>query len=190
MFGYDWPRFHAAVNDLPTALLLVSVLFDLVGVIRKREDLRTVGFWTLMVGVVGTGAAVVAGLKAAGAAQHSDEAHAVMEQHQTMGLILLGIFAALALWRLARRRVQSPAEQTVASVVGLIGLAVMIRTAQLGGSLMFEHALGIPSTRLHTIEGQRESEEHEHGGEPMSHRMTRPDSVAHARSDSAKHSRD
>ena len=29
MFGYDWPRLHAALNDLPAALLLVAVLFDL-----------------------------------------------------------------------------------------------------------------------------------------------------------------
>src|SRR6266853_374446 len=26
MFGYDWPRFHAAVNDFPAALLLVTVV--------------------------------------------------------------------------------------------------------------------------------------------------------------------
>ena len=31
MFGYDWPRLHAALNDLPAALLLVAVLFDLAG---------------------------------------------------------------------------------------------------------------------------------------------------------------
>ncbi len=176
MLGYDWPRLHAAVNDLPAALLLVSVLFDLLGVIRKREDFRTVGFWTLMVGVVGTGAAVVAGLKAEGSVEHSDEAHAIMEQHQTMGLILLGIFGALALWRLFRRA-QRPAEQTAALVVGLIGLVVLVRTAQLGGSLMFEHALGIPSARLHTVEAQRESEEHEHGAEPAAHEMPHADST-------------
>ena len=29
MLGYDWPRLHAALNDLPAALLLVAVLFDL-----------------------------------------------------------------------------------------------------------------------------------------------------------------
>ena len=31
MLGYDWPRLHAALNDLPTALLLTALLFDLVG---------------------------------------------------------------------------------------------------------------------------------------------------------------
>ena len=29
MFGYDWPRLHAALNDLPAALLLVAALFEL-----------------------------------------------------------------------------------------------------------------------------------------------------------------
>ena len=27
MLGYDWPRLHAALNDLPAALLLMAVLF-------------------------------------------------------------------------------------------------------------------------------------------------------------------
>ena len=54
MFGYDWPRLHAALNDFPAALLLVSVLFDVAGAILKRESLKTVGFWTLLTGVAGT----------------------------------------------------------------------------------------------------------------------------------------
>ena len=29
MFGYDWPRLHAALNDLPTALLVTAALFEL-----------------------------------------------------------------------------------------------------------------------------------------------------------------
>src|SRR2546430_17700434 len=47
MFGYDWPRFHAAVNDLPTALLLVTVLFDLGAWITKRDSLKSAALWTL-----------------------------------------------------------------------------------------------------------------------------------------------
>ena len=49
MLGYDWPRLHAALNDLPAALLLVAVLFDLAGATR-RPALRVAGFWTLVVG--------------------------------------------------------------------------------------------------------------------------------------------
>ena len=37
MFGYDWPRLHAALNDLPAALLLMAALFEL---LRRRLKLR------------------------------------------------------------------------------------------------------------------------------------------------------
>ena len=40
MFGYDWPRLHAALNDLPAALLLVAVLFDILAAVTKRPSFR------------------------------------------------------------------------------------------------------------------------------------------------------
>src|SRR5256885_8798493 len=60
MFGYDWPRFHAAVNDLPAALLLVTVLFDLGAWLTKRESLKAAALWTLWAGVIGGGGAASA----------------------------------------------------------------------------------------------------------------------------------
>jgi hypothetical protein len=32
MLGFDWPRLHAALNDLPIALLLTAALFDVLAV--------------------------------------------------------------------------------------------------------------------------------------------------------------
>src|SRR2546426_3776848 len=46
MLGYDWPRFHAAVNDLPAALLFVTVLFDLGAWVTKRDSLKSAVVWT------------------------------------------------------------------------------------------------------------------------------------------------
>src|SRR5213596_1528359 len=51
MLGYDWPRFHAAVNDLPAALLFVTVLFDLGAWVTKRDSLKSAAVWTLWAGV-------------------------------------------------------------------------------------------------------------------------------------------
>src|SRR6266853_511445 len=47
MLGYDWPRFHAAVNDLPAALLFVTVLFDLGAWVTKRDSLKSAAAWKL-----------------------------------------------------------------------------------------------------------------------------------------------
>src|SRR3989454_12283056 len=64
MLGYDWPRFHAAVNDLPAALLFTTVLFDVAAGLTKRASLQAAALWTLWAGVVGGGGAVLARLQA------------------------------------------------------------------------------------------------------------------------------
>src|SRR5258705_880769 len=61
MLGYNAARWHAVLNDLPAALLLVAVLFDLAAAATKRESLMWAGIWTLWAGVIGGWAAVVAG---------------------------------------------------------------------------------------------------------------------------------
>ena len=52
MFGYDWPRLHAALNDLPTALLVTAALFELLALATRREAFRQVSFWTLLIGAL------------------------------------------------------------------------------------------------------------------------------------------
>src|SRR5213080_2694517 len=83
MFGYDWPRFHAAVNDLPAALLLVTVLFDLGAWLTKRESLKATALWTLWAGVIGGWVAVLAGEQAEDAIEHGEAIHELMETHET-----------------------------------------------------------------------------------------------------------
>ena len=104
MLGYDWPRLHAALNDLPVALLLVAVLFDLLAVVTKRPSFRQVGVWTMLVGAVGGALAVLSGLQAEEHIAHGEAVHRVMETHEQLGLITLGVFGVLTLWRIVRER--------------------------------------------------------------------------------------
>jgi len=190
IFGYDWPRLHAVVNDLPPALLPLSVLFDLLGIAFKRESLKAAAFWTLVAGVVGTAAAIVAGLMAEEVVQHSEQAHVIMETHETLAFIVLTIFGLLAVWRIARRGVWSEREQPVALTAGVIGVLILLYTAMLGGKLMFDHAVGIPTVRLEQIPAERAGHEHdEDSGMPaMSAPRTADTSHAHPGSpDTTKH---
>lgn len=148
MLGYDWPRLHAALNDLPTALLLGVALFDILAIATKRESFRLVSFWTLVLGAVGGVAAVVSGLQAEDDISHGDAVHRVMETHETLGLITLGIFGLLALWRILRERRMGSGERSAAVVLTLAGAGVLIATGVYGGRLIFEHAAGIPTTVL------------------------------------------
>lgn len=181
ILGYDAAHIHAALNDLPPALLPVAVLFDLLGAVLKRDSLKTAGFWTLMAGVLGTGAAIVSGLLAEDATPHGAEAHAVMETHETLAFIVLGLFGILALWRLVRRGSWSEKEQPVALTAGVIGVALIVVTASFGGRLVFDHGVGIPTAalesalrdRAHPVEMEGAVER---GGPPPAAEAPRPDS--------------
>jgi uncharacterized membrane protein len=161
----DWARLHAALNDLPAALLLASVLFDLLGSATRRESLRAAGFWTLLAGVAGGALAAASGLFAEREVAHAEAAHAIMQTHKTLSVIVLVMFGGLALWRLARRGVLRERERPVALTASVIAVALMVYAARLGGALVFEHGAGIPTARIQAIQGERDAESvpHEHG---------------------------
>src|SRR5256885_16849492 len=103
MLGYDWPRFHAAVNDLPAALLFTTVLFDVAAGLTKRASLQAAALWTLWAGVVGGWGAVLAGLQAEKGIEHREAIHDPMETHGTLALTTMGVFTAPLAWKLFPR---------------------------------------------------------------------------------------
>jgi uncharacterized membrane protein len=185
MFGYDAARLHAAVNDLPAVLLPLAVIFDLLGAFLKRESLKAAGFWTLLFGVVGGGLAIITGLLAAESTPHGEQAHALMETHETLAYIVVGLFAILAIWRLVRRGVWSEKEQPIALTAGVIGIALVVVQASFGGRLVFEHGVGIPTPAIESALRDRAPgavHEHEHGAPAVAPTVTpstAPAPVAH-----------
>src|SRR5947207_14732175 len=103
MLGYDWPRFHAAVNDLPAALLFVTVLFDIAAWLTKRDSLKSAALWTLWAGVTGGWVAVLAGLKAEDVIEHRLAIHELLETHATLALISMGFLTEVLAGQQYRR---------------------------------------------------------------------------------------
>ena len=168
MFGYDWPRLHAALNDLPAALLIGAVLFDLLAAATRRVGLRIASFWTLMLGTLGAAAAVISGLQAEDHIAHGEAVHLLMETHERLALITAGIFGVLALWRLLREARMGSAERGMALVVGVVGAGVLTATGVYGGKMVFEHAAGVPNEVLQGELHER-AEGHHHHGEGEEH---------------------
>jgi uncharacterized membrane protein len=184
MFGYDWPRLHAALNDLPVALLVAAVLFDLLAALTKRASFRQVGFWTMLVGAVGGAIAVLSGLQAEDRIAHGEAVHQVMEVHEELGLITLGIFGVLTLWRIVRERRMGSRERGLSLLLSIGGVGVLVATGVYGGKLVFDHAAGIRSEVLKAELQERSEDHHHHGGasEPAAapdSSMTAPPAGAH-----------
>jgi uncharacterized membrane protein len=174
MFGYDWPRLHAALNDLPAALLLMAVLFELLALATRKEGFRQASFWTLIAGAIGGAAAVLSGLQAEEKIAHGEAVHRVMKTHELLGFITLAIFGVLAVWRIWRERRMGATERALALALSLGGAGVLIATAIYGGRLVFDHAAGIPTEVLNSeIRERAEGHEHapgeEHGDDGHEH---------------------
>jgi uncharacterized membrane protein len=178
MLGYDWPRLHAVLNDLPVALLLTAVLLDLLAVATKRQSFRQVGAWTMLVGTIGGAVAVLSGLEAEDHISHGDAVHRVMETHEQLGLITLGVFGVLTLWRIVRERRMGARERSLSLVVSIVGVGFLVATGVYGGKLVFEHAAGIP-TKVLQAELQERSKDHQHGAGDQQPAVA-PDSSASA----------
>ncbi len=163
--GYDMPRWHAVLNDLPAALLVVSVLFELAAWAFKLESLKWAALWTLWAGVIGGWAAVIAGELAedAIANDHSEAIHELMETHETLALVTMGVFTAVLGWKLWRRFNVTPLEDMVLRVLSVAGLVLVILTGVWGGKMMFEHAAGIPTKTMQTEMENREAGHHHEG---------------------------
>jgi uncharacterized membrane protein len=179
MFGDYWPRIHAALNDLPIALLVTAVFFELIAMATGRAVFRQVSFWTLLIGVLGGVAAVVSGLQAEDLIAHGDAVHRVMKTHQTLGFISVGIFALVAVWRIARESRMVGFERALVLALSLGGVGAVFATGLYGGRLVFDHAAGITRRVLEDELAER-TKGHQHQGEEAMYPIEASDSAASA----------
>ena len=178
MFGYDLPRWHAAVNDLPAALLIAAVLFDVVGWAMKRESLVWAGIWTLWAGVIGGWVAVIVGLLAEKKIDHGEAIHDLMQTHQTLAIATMIVFTVVLAWKLWRRFQLRRGEDALLKLVSAAGLVLLVRTGTVGGTLMFDHAAGIPTATIQAEFENREAGHRHEAGTMDGHVHEAADSAA------------
>lgn len=154
-------EWHAALNDLPPALLLASVVFDWLGTAIKRDSLKAAGFWALVAGVIGAVLAVATGLRAEGSIERGGTVHRVMEQHETWAIAVSVAFALLAAWRIWRKGLLRPQERPTYLFAATVGALGIVYVAHLGGTMVFRHAGGVPTPALQEALTER-AQEHEH----------------------------
>jgi uncharacterized membrane protein len=163
---------HAALNDLPAALLVAAVVFEILGSALKREGLRTAGFWMLIAGAVGALAAILSGLRAEDTIEHGNATHMLMERHQTLAITTGVVFGLLAVWRVLRRKGMGAKERPAFLALAVMGSLLLFYVAHLGGNLVFRYGAGVPTATLESALSDRTAghqhapgEEHEPGAQ-------------------------
>ena len=134
---------HPMIVHFPIALLLTSVLFDAASHIFKRESLRDGALWLLVLGLLGGIAASIAGSFAEEAAEKTGIAESLIETHESLAFVTLGIFGVLFLWRIFMRNQLSGQLLAIYLLVATIGVGTLSATGYYGGDLVYEHGAGV-----------------------------------------------
>jgi uncharacterized membrane protein len=141
-------RLHPVLVHFPIALLLTSVLFDALAYALKRPSLHVVGFWNLLAGVLGAGAAAYSGYASERNLASTSIPQALIGSHREASLVALGIFALLLVVRLARGRLSAVTIERWVPVylaLAIVGVGFLIRAGHSGNKLVFEAAAGVMS---------------------------------------------
>ena len=154
------PNWHPIFVHFTVALLSISALFYLAGLVLRKPNLLVVARWNLWIGAGITVGTVLAGFYAYNTVAHDGPSHAAMTDHKNWALVTASIFGVLALWSLAKHR---GAKSVSSGFVVLILLAsgLLAVTGYKGGEVVCRHGMGV--MRMPEISGDGGHGSHAHG---------------------------
>ena len=132
---------HPIVVHFVIAMALITVVFDVIGVISGKKNLFEVSFWNLIVATVAIFVAIIFGQVEAGLANPYGASRDILNIHSTIGWSLAGVLALLTGWRYVARQ-KDPANLPrgfLALDVVLAGL--VITQVYLGDKLVWIYGL-------------------------------------------------
>jgi len=135
--------FHPFVVHFAIALLLVSVLFDVLSVTMERPHLQTVGWWNLFLGFLASLFAVITGLYAKNSAIFTEGVFPLLTYHQYLGIATAIVFTVLFVWRSSNQRALPERRRSWYLGGAVLGAILLIATGFIGGLLVFEHGANV-----------------------------------------------
>lgn len=137
MFGLE---LHPAVVHFPIALGVVGALLAVVYLLLRKEWLRWFAPILLSIALLGAVAAYFSGQSAEDRAEALNVPEAAIEEHEEGSIWALGVIALAALlsWATHGKR----RGEWLSTIVAVIAAAAILRTAHLGGKLVFIHGAG------------------------------------------------
>jgi uncharacterized membrane protein len=144
----DWPYIHTLVNHFPIVLTVVGSAILALALITKRPAVWIYALVTLTLAGLAIYPTYLSGDEAADAQRHTWYiVHSMVEEHDesagwALGAVLvMGAVSAYAWWRMRRRDAGGLPPvwlRWVMAVIAALSLAIVTRTAYLGGQIVHE----------------------------------------------------
>jgi uncharacterized membrane protein len=134
---------HPIFVHFPIALLTLSLVFEMLFLVRSELEFSRVGWWLHMAGTLGLLLSVATGLRAVSDVRLSLGAADIIEYHQQIALLVTGLFTGLLLWRIGVRTTLPQNGRAMYVAAFAAGLILMWLGAWYGGELVYRHGVGV-----------------------------------------------
>ena len=159
---------HPIIVHFPIALLLTATLISALAVIfkNKREELKIVLYWILILGAISVLAALFSGLYEDGRVIQDNAIHQIMEVHKRLSFVIASAFILITLWFVIRKRKIQYRELLIITLLLIGTSSVLVYSAYLGGKMVYEEGAGVKPMEKYIMEMPGGSM-YDHGGGAM-----------------------
>ncbi len=137
--------FHPKVVHFPIAFLLGYFLFELLGIVFKKDFLSKAAHLLLFLGVLGALAAVMTGRQAEEAFEYwNKQSSGLLEEHEMYANLTLWYFAVLLVLRtfVSFKKNFVGVVRYVILTLAMVGVYFVFQTGEHGGKMVYEHGVG------------------------------------------------
>lgn len=172
------PNIHPMLVHFPIGLIIAAFVIDIIGLIGKSEKLLYAGTIITIAALVGAVGSVVSGFIAEDSVWHPGAAHELLELHELMAFITLGVIAVVAIVRWALRDRLFGLTRWLIVVLMAVAVGFVGYTGYLGGEMVYTYGTGVKAAEELTaknasLQGQlnklRSTEEPESGESEHEH---------------------
>ena len=132
---------HPIVVHFVIAMALITVVFDLIGVLTRKKNLFEVSFWNLIVATVAIFVAIIFGQVEAGLANPYGASRDILNYHSTIGWSLAGVLALLTGWRYVARQKDPAVLPNGFLAIDFVLAGLVVAQMYLGDKLVWVYGL-------------------------------------------------
>lgn len=136
---------HPVLVHFAVAFLVVGAVAEALGILGGRRAMERFGAAASLLGVVFLVATVASGFLAANSVPLPGGAHEPLEDHERAGLVLLGVWLLLVLWKAWFRGTLPPRHRVPHAAALLAAGGLTLWVAWLGGHLVYGLGVGVAS---------------------------------------------
>ncbi len=134
---------HPVLVHFSVALLVVGAVAEALGILRGRAGMERFGAVSSLLGVGFLVATVASGFLAANSVPLPEEAYDPLQDHEQAGLVLLGVWLLLVLWKAWFRGSLPPRHRAPHAAALVVTAALTLWVAYLGGHLVYRLGVGV-----------------------------------------------